>query len=144
MIFMFTFMVYVSIGLSSIAIAEAVESPATASKLETLPKTARLIPGQYVAILASTIEISDFVAAVPVDEFNNNEPILTIRYKYNHSSPSSAVPMRGVAVSNVYENALEWLLGSDLVFSVTPVSMAPRNILITSLFLSLFTRLSGG
>jgi hypothetical protein len=118
---MLTSMIFVVIAIATGSYTIAQTTPVTTSKLETLPTTARLIPGQYIAILATTIEIADFEAAVPVDEFNNNEPILTICYKYNHSSPSSAVPMRGVAVSNVYENALEWLLGSDLVVSVTPV-----------------------
>jgi hypothetical protein len=112
------FLIYCCIAPSRYTSAQYVDS-AAGSKLEVLPDTARVVPGHYVAIFADTIEVSDFVEAMPVDDYN--EPILMIRYMYNNTPPSATVPLRGVAVSNAYGGALEWLLESDLVVSVTPV-----------------------
>jgi hypothetical protein len=105
---------------SRFATAEVVSSTTTSSpKLETLPSTAQIIPEQYVAIFSHAIDVSDFVHALPIDD--NGDPILNIQFMYNHTAPSSTAPLRGVAVSNVSNAALQWLLESDLIVSVTPV-----------------------
>jgi hypothetical protein len=86
----------------------------SSNKLEILPSTARIIPEQYIAILATGMDVETFVAVVQTDT------PMTVQYKYNHTS--STPPIRGVAVADVSNTALQWLLESDMVASITPVS----------------------
>jgi hypothetical protein len=91
------------------------------SKLETLPSNARTIPGDYVVMLPSAVDIDHFIATL------NDYHLTTtnILYVYNETIPSAAFgskqSLQGLALSNVSDVGLQELLGSDLVAVVTPV-----------------------
>ena len=97
----------------------------TSIKLETLPSSARVVPGDYVVMLDATADIDDFIATLSDDDSSH------IMYVYNHtlSSPSSGTVKSfiGLALSNVSDVGLEALLASEKVATITPVSFLNRD-----------------
>jgi hypothetical protein len=99
-------------------------------KLETLPSSARVVPGDYVVMLDATADIDDFIATLSDDDSDDQLLQMNIMYVYNHtlSSPSSGTVKAfiGLALSNVSDIALEALLASEKVATITPVSFLNR------------------
>ena len=112
------FVYAVLIGILSLWGSDATDE--NENKFVTLPNTTRTIHKQYVIMLAGDVEIDDFKASLQTQTIKD-EPKWFIKYIYNFTTPLSIVPRRGATISNVSHIALQWLLESDMVISVTPV-----------------------
>ena len=89
------------------------------SKLEILPSTARIIPGDYVIMLESTADASSFIETLNDDDLFW---MMNVLYVYHHTS-NMAKPLQGLALSNVSDVGLQTLLESELVDTITPVRL---------------------
>lgn len=99
----------------------------SATKLETLPDSARVVPGAYVVVFNKAsagsffdaeLEVADLFIAVMKGAAvaQDGAPPPQIRYEYK-----TTAAVQGVAVTQVSEDTLHWLLASDFVTSITPV-----------------------
>lgn len=91
------------------------------SKLETLPSTARIVPGDYVVMLDATVNIDDFIATLSDDDSDDQSLQMNIMYVYDHTKTFT-----GLALSNVSNIGLQALLESEQVATITPVSLLNR------------------
>ena len=89
------------------------------SKLEILPSTARIIPGDYVIMLESTADASSFIETLNDDDLFS---MMNVLYVYNHTW-DMAKPLQGLALSNVSDIGLQKLLESELVDTISPVRL---------------------
>ena len=93
----------------------------TSSKLEVLPTTVRIIPGDYVVMFPSTIDVNHFIDTLHDFQLS----VVNILYVYNQTIPSSSSDdvklLQGLALSNVSDFELQELLESELVATITPV-----------------------
>ena len=94
----------------------------TSSKLEVLPSTARIIPGDYVVMFPSTVDMNHFIDILHDFQLST----VNILYVYNQTIPSSSSSddvklLQGLALSNVSDFELQELLESELVATITPV-----------------------
>jgi hypothetical protein len=92
------------------------------SKLETLPSNTRMIPGDYVVMVPSTVTNDQFIVTLNDYELSP----MNILYVYNHTISSTTssdhgISLQGLALSNVSDVALQGLLDSDLVATIVPV-----------------------
>ena len=91
------------------------------SKFETLPSNARMIPGDYVVMLSSTVDIDRFIATLNDYQLSTTN----ILYVYNHTIPSTlsgnGKSLQGLALSNVSDVGLQELLDSEFVAAIVPV-----------------------
>jgi hypothetical protein len=131
-------MLVLSLQWGSISVLSEVSLTSTvSSKLEILPPTARTIPGEYVIIFAPSVVIDNFIATMPAphdNESNTQRLSMDKQYVYNHTFPVTPnhTPLRGMALSNVSDSALQWLLQSEPILSITPVSPQPiqRHLIV--------------
>lgn len=101
----------------------------TSSKLETLPSTARIIPGDYVVMVENTEDIDRFIATL------NDYHVLPadVLYVYNLTMDHTKPFLQGLSISNVSDVGLQALLESEFVDTIIPVSLDATHLSIPNL-----------
>ena len=101
----------------------------TSSKLETLPPTARIIPGDYVVMLETTVDIDRFMTTL------NDYHLLPadVLYVYNLTMDDTKPFLQGLSLSNVSDVGLQALLESDFVDTIIPVSLDETHLSMPNL-----------